>query len=964
MKSIRILLLLSFFCSLSASAQQTHAAPPEAPDAQGGWIDIDPPSGFSGSFSYPEDTKDRYRFRIRDTVGLAGNWQLHLIPQDTEASYYYWIGVIKPDGSMFGGEIYGQYNIACGEPREVVNIVLPESEDDGWYTGIEVYRNFEACGDLERSTSSSFVLEWELLGSPVEPPTPTPSPEPFSDKSCELWMNASPDSLRAGESAYVGLQAAWGDGSPIANRDVYFGILEGSGDLSTLQSKTDATGWVEIEYYAPLQINQATIVLVGALVDGCEDVDMGSVQLTLISDSGEQPPTAIPTPTATPTSTPPSAADLETETSLTLQHEISPVNTVYLGVSADGATDLAIEATIQGPADSYVMWEAVDIDTGDYLNDFLRIETQETHFSRVLFRPPQTFRRPFDAVMTASVDTPNGTISESTTVHVVRPPVILVHGLWSDEQSMWPLFYVLSQSVQFSDIRIYNYGGTSIQGVQANTYGLANTIYQSRKKLQDELIKCERVDLVAHSMGGLIARYYMTVGYQDNTGKTIGPQADRVRKLITLATPHAGSHVANWYCELENDCPDNDYAKAEIQNCPPYDPEHVTRSEVDWFLGWVRNREGMRSDALSYGQAVRELQTAYRPQSIQDVLPQTLPTNGQQYYFLAGSQPFLTAFYERWFADNVALWDYPFNLDQPGDCGQMAQSPGVQRMVSEFVNHAKRPETDGVVPLNSALGGTLPADGRIIIPANHFSITRNGNAWFATTMLLTNFQVVPSQGLWLATSSPGHVHIYDQDDNHVGLDSNGEPEVTISGAIYKPFQDTQGEHEFVFVPSTEALRVEFNAHMEGTAGLDISQILQDGMHYLQFSDVVVLPGSQIQVDLNPDNPQGTLQNPGDSPQALTPTAQRLGGVPQDLLPEGITLEPVWQDQASGQITVTDSEWLLFGGICSSLFFFGGTAALLVLGHKQRKLYWLLILLIPILLCSCAGTVWTLLKGLL
>lgn len=43
----------------------------------------------------------------------------------------------------------------------------------------------------------------------------------------------------------------------------------------------------------------------------------------------------------------------------------------------------------------------------------------------------------------------------------------------------------------------------------------------------------DRVDVVGHSMGGLVGRYYVS----------LGPGAHRVRRLITLGSPHAGSRL-------------------------------------------------------------------------------------------------------------------------------------------------------------------------------------------------------------------------------------------------------------------------------------------------------------------------------------------------------------------------------------------------------------------------------------
>jgi triacylglycerol lipase len=44
---------------------------------------------------------------------------------------------------------------------------------------------------------------------------------------------------------------------------------------------------------------------------------------------------------------------------------------------------------------------------------------------------------------------------------------------------------------------------------------------------------CEQVDIIGHSMGGVVARYYLCLG----AGKTRG----RVRSLVTLGSPHGGS---------------------------------------------------------------------------------------------------------------------------------------------------------------------------------------------------------------------------------------------------------------------------------------------------------------------------------------------------------------------------------------------------------------------------------------
>jgi triacylglycerol lipase len=59
------------------------------------------------------------------------------------------------------------------------------------------------------------------------------------------------------------------------------------------------------------------------------------------------------------------------------------------------------------------------------------------------------------------------------------------------------------------------------------------------EQLRDQILHWtdEPVNLVAHSMGGLDARYMIT--YLD--------MADRVRTLTTISTPHRGSYLADWF---------------------------------------------------------------------------------------------------------------------------------------------------------------------------------------------------------------------------------------------------------------------------------------------------------------------------------------------------------------------------------------------------------------------------------
>ncbi|MFJ5550777.1 esterase/lipase family protein [Streptomyces sp. NPDC093225] len=108
-----------------------------------------------------------------------------------------------------------------------------------------------------------------------------------------------------------------------------------------------------------------------------------------------------------------------------------------------------------------------------------------------------------------------------------RPPVILLHG-FTDNRSV---FLLLRRALTA-------HGG---RHVEALNYSPFTTDLRVAARLLGEHVEqvCartghDRVDLVGHSLGGLVARYYV---------QRLGG-AERVRTVVTLGTPHGGTRVA------------------------------------------------------------------------------------------------------------------------------------------------------------------------------------------------------------------------------------------------------------------------------------------------------------------------------------------------------------------------------------------------------------------------------------
>jgi len=130
---------------------------------------------------------------------------------------------------------------------------------------------------------------------------------------------------------------------------------------------------------------------------------------------------------------------------------------------------------------------------------------------------------------------------ESAPVAINPRPVVLVHGFTAEWQ-VWDAYlgangYLAAQGLQGYAIGDGQAPGTMITGDLAAPLTRTNTIAQNAEILGDyirnvkQITGAEQVDLLVHSMGGIIARYYLD---------RLMPTRD-VAQLIILGSPMGGS---------------------------------------------------------------------------------------------------------------------------------------------------------------------------------------------------------------------------------------------------------------------------------------------------------------------------------------------------------------------------------------------------------------------------------------
>ena len=113
--------------------------------------------------------------------------------------------------------------------------------------------------------------------------------------------------------------------------------------------------------------------------------------------------------------------------------------------------------------------------------------------------------------------------------HAQNPrPILLVHGIIHNRSAFFSLKNKLEDS-GFHNIYTINY--TTRHGSLTKMVGdLAQRVEQILEETQ-----AKQIDIVAHSLGGLVSRYYMSLG--EGRGK--------VKNLVTLGTPHQGTMLSS-----------------------------------------------------------------------------------------------------------------------------------------------------------------------------------------------------------------------------------------------------------------------------------------------------------------------------------------------------------------------------------------------------------------------------------
>jgi pimeloyl-ACP methyl ester carboxylesterase len=181
-----------------------------------------------------------------------------------------------------------------------------------------------------------------------------------------------------------------------------------------------------------------------------------------------------------------------------------------------------------------------------------------------VYTPPDSFNQDTGRNRTINVKVSNTNNSASTLeipIQLYRTPVVLIHGLWMNSDNTWVTTSFADKLTKngfyyaFADYEEHNSETFDPCDKVFGNYGIdsiRNTVHKILGEYHHFSIAASQVDIIAHSMGGLMARGFVQ---QPDYRVKENYMKGSTHRLITIGTPHFGGplsrflyeHIDDWY---------------------------------------------------------------------------------------------------------------------------------------------------------------------------------------------------------------------------------------------------------------------------------------------------------------------------------------------------------------------------------------------------------------------------------
>lgn len=173
-------------------------------------------------------------------------------------------------------------------------------------------------------------------------------------------------------------------------------------------------------------------------------------------------------------------------------------------------------------------------------NDSIRVQYYHPKFIDDLYTVTTNFNgRMATLELVDTTVTPEKVVMEKK-IKFILPPLMLVHGIWSEGKVWEPLkSYLTTENglYRYRDYQVLTPSYPNDRHFESNMWYIKPFIDELLQNCREQKFSAGKVDVVVHSMGGILSRLYLQ--------GTAQQYSRDIHKLITLNTPHSGSPLAN-----------------------------------------------------------------------------------------------------------------------------------------------------------------------------------------------------------------------------------------------------------------------------------------------------------------------------------------------------------------------------------------------------------------------------------
>lgn len=216
---------------------------------------------------------------------------------------------------------------------------------------------------------------------------------------------------------------------------------------------------------------------------------------------------------------------------------LSSINKQVGILTADPSNKMFLKVEVRNSAGSTVSNIPVNFSTDKNLGEVYpsSLHTDKYGLAVAAYIPPSSSEQSINnsrtkVNITAGVYTTP--VSASMSVSLIKPPVVLIHGY----QEHSDIFADMKLYLTSRDFDCVDFDYKSEDGVIAASKQFESFLENQRTQYLLKGIQVNKFDIIAHSMGGLVARYY--------TGQEDYLKNNDVNKIIFVSVPHRGSYWA------------------------------------------------------------------------------------------------------------------------------------------------------------------------------------------------------------------------------------------------------------------------------------------------------------------------------------------------------------------------------------------------------------------------------------